>query len=134
MFEFNSFLLEFLAYHCVSNRFRTFLLDSECERMQFGLEKSSILAQVAASPAHRPNHTHIGFAQANAIPSNTTCIWQYILKVHYQSARFFNFAYQPNGAVTLRLASDIYRVCHNLFNLIKEIPRRIENIFPPKKS
>lgn len=55
-------------------------------------------------------HTHVSHAQANTISANTTCIWQYILKVHYQSARFFNFAYQPNGLVSLRASSDICRL------------------------
>lgn len=115
MFEFNSFLLEFLAYHSVSNRFRTFLLDSELERTQFGIERSSFLIdanhqQQSASSPHRIYHTHMTYAQASAIPPNTTCIWQYILKVHYQSAKFFNFSYQPSGLMSLRAASDLCRV------------------------
>uniref|UniRef100_A0A914RJW0 Myotubularin phosphatase domain-containing protein n=1 Tax=Parascaris equorum TaxID=6256 RepID=A0A914RJW0_PAREQ len=34
-FEFNDFFLRFLAYHSSSACFRTFVLDSECERITF---------------------------------------------------------------------------------------------------
>lgn len=117
-FEFSPFLLEFLAYHSVSNRFRTFLLDSELERVQFGVERSSFPAPTSLpSSSRRLFQTNVTHSQASSIAANTTCIWQYILKVHYHSAKFFNFTYQPVGGsafVSLRLATDVCRVRSNI--------------------
>jgi hypothetical protein len=101
-FEFNEFYLEFLAYHYVSNRFKTFLLDSELERLKFG-----ILSELNKK---QDNSSSFSYSLANSISSNTTCIWQYILKVHYNSAKFFNFNYQPNICKTLRPSAELYKL------------------------
>jgi hypothetical protein len=99
-FEFNEFYLEFLAYHYVSNRFKTFLLDSELERLKFGI----------LSELNKKQDSSFSYSLANSISSNTTCIWQYILKVHYNSAKFFNFNYQPNICKTLRPSAELYKL------------------------
>ena len=114
-FEFNEFYLEFLAYHSVSNRFKTFLLDSELERFNFGLLTQT--NRGATQNFNEPSanlfsnlHTHVTFTQASSIPSNVTCIWQYILKVHYNSAKFFNFNYQPNMYGSLKPSSSLFNL------------------------
>jgi hypothetical protein len=146
-FEFNEFYLEFVAYHYVSNRFRTFLLDSECERVQYGLVSGSgdvngggggvgsggncsmaaqltlnmnkyigdgitLSASSASSSQFINLHTNVSHALASAISPSTTCIWEYIHKVHYNSAKFFNFNYQPNlwRHCVLKPSSELYKL------------------------
>uniref|UniRef100_H2Y623 PH domain-containing protein n=1 Tax=Ciona savignyi TaxID=51511 RepID=H2Y623_CIOSA len=50
-FEFNSTYLELIAYHSVSNRFTTFLLDSDYERLEAGILFGK-KAQSSKSPGH----------------------------------------------------------------------------------
>lgn len=96
-FEFNEFYLEFLAYHSVSNRFKTFLLDSELERLNLGLNNS------AAATTNTNNSTCTNTTQV-------ACIWEYVRRVHYNSAKFFNFNYQPNVWHSIKPSSSLFKL------------------------
>ena len=40
-FEFNEFFLKFLAFHCSAAFFKTFLLDSEAERVEWTVDSTA---------------------------------------------------------------------------------------------
>ncbi|XP_048241880.1 myotubularin-related protein 13-like isoform X3 [Haliotis rufescens] len=105
-FEFNQHLLKVVAYHYVSNRFRTFMLDNEFERVEAGWlhedKRPSKLDDGEEDPlgGFSPKHT-----------TNTSVggsIWDYIEKQHRRSAMFYNFMYSPeDGDTVLRPYSNI---------------------------
>ncbi|CAN7999101.1 unnamed protein product [Ixodes hexagonus] len=87
-FEFNELFLRFLAYHHVSCRFRTFLLDSD------GSDEESAAA-------------HASSARASAAPS----FWEYADRLWSKSSAFYNFWYSAN------LEDEVLRPYSNISNL-----------------
>ncbi|XP_030072863.1 myotubularin-related protein 5 isoform X3 [Microcaecilia unicolor] len=86
-FEFSQYYLKFLAYHYVSNRFRTFLLDSDYERIELGIlyeEKGERKAQQVYKS-----------------------IWDYIERLNKKTPVYFNYMYAPEDGEVLRPYSNI---------------------------
>ncbi|KAM7377879.1 hypothetical protein PAMA_013004 [Pampus argenteus] len=80
-FEFSQYYLKFLAYHYVSNRFRTFLLDSDYERIELGVlyeEKGERKSQVCKS------------------------VWDYIDRLNKKTPIFYNYMFSPEDEEVLR--------------------------------
>jgi len=91
-FEFNQYYVEFLAYHHLSNRFRTFMLDSEWKRVEAGwmLEETKLLAR---SETSLNDLTLDGGASSVAA---TFSVWDYINEQHRNSPVFYNFQYSTS--------------------------------------
>ncbi|XP_077120460.1 myotubularin-related protein 5 isoform X11 [Ranitomeya variabilis] len=87
-FEFSQYYLKFVAYHCVSNRFRTFLLDSDCERIEKGVlydEKGDRRG-----------------------PHICRSVWEYMERIHKKNPMFYNYMFCPEDGEVLRTNSSVW--------------------------
>ncbi|KAM9771554.1 myotubularin-related protein 5 isoform 6-T6 [Syngnathus typhle] len=81
-FEFSQYYLKFLAYHYVSNRFRTFLLDSDYERIELGV--------LYEEKGERRS------------PQVCKSVWDYIDRLNKKTPVFFNYMFAPEDDEVLR--------------------------------
>ncbi|XP_061663339.1 myotubularin-related protein 5 isoform X5 [Syngnathoides biaculeatus] len=81
-FEFSQYYLKFLAYHYVSNRFRTFLLDSDYERIELGV--------LYEEKGERRS------------PQVCKSVWDYIDRLNKKTPVFFNYMFAPEDYEVLR--------------------------------
>ncbi|XP_063164799.1 myotubularin-related protein 5 isoform X4 [Candoia aspera] len=86
-FEFSQYYLKFLSYHYVSNRFRTFLLDSDYERLELGLL-----------------YEEKGERKGTQLYRS---IWDYMDRLNKKTPIFFNYMYAPEDGEVLRPYSNI---------------------------
>ncbi|XP_032077912.1 myotubularin-related protein 5 isoform X1 [Thamnophis elegans] len=86
-FEFSQYYLKFLSYHYVSNRFRTFLLDSDYERLELGL-------------LYEEKGDRKG-------PQAYRSVWDYVDRLNKRIPVFFNYMYAPEDGEVLRPYSNI---------------------------
>ncbi|KAM4039200.1 myotubularin-related protein 5 isoform 8-T8 [Anomaloglossus baeobatrachus] len=87
-FEFSQYYLKFVAYHYVSNRFRTFLLDSDCERIEKGVlydEKGDRRG-----------------------PHLCRSVWEYMERIHKKNPMFYNYMFCPEDGEVLRPYSSVW--------------------------
>ncbi|XP_069835778.1 myotubularin-related protein 5 isoform X2 [Dendropsophus ebraccatus] len=87
-FEFSQYYLKFVAYHYVSNRFRTFLLDSDCERIEKGVlyeEKGD-----------------------RRSPQICRSVWEYMERIHKKNPMFYNYMFCPEDGEVLRPYSSVW--------------------------
>ncbi|XP_073727435.1 myotubularin-related protein 5 isoform X7 [Misgurnus anguillicaudatus] len=81
-FEFSQYYLKFLAYHYVSNRFRTFLLDSDYERIELGV--------LYEEKGERRN------------PQICKSVWDYIDRLNKKTPIFYNYMFSPEEEEILK--------------------------------
>uniref|UniRef100_A0A671RR09 Myotubularin-related protein 5-like n=1 Tax=Sinocyclocheilus anshuiensis TaxID=1608454 RepID=A0A671RR09_9TELE len=74
--------LKFLAYHYVSNRFRTFLLDSDYERIELGV--------LYEEKGERKN------------PQVCKSVWDYIDRLNKKTPIFYNYMFSPEEEEVLK--------------------------------
>lgn len=101
-FEFNEFYLRFLAYHCVSCRFRTFIFDCELERFDLGIatieDKRGSLnnKHVVETGTGSDDDIFPGGIRSTGVTGTQRIgysLFDYIDRQHAKQSHFYNFMY-----------------------------------------
>lgn len=98
-FEFSQYYLKFLAYHYMSNRFRTFLLDSDYDRIELGepgpLGPSSFPPLLLV--ADRCVDAGVLYEEKSDRRNPQVCksVWDYIDRLNKKAPIFFNYMFSP---------------------------------------
>ena len=109
-FEFNEYFLHFLAYHHVSMRFRTFLLDSEHERQQMGWLSDD----------------ENGEKQPRNSKSHGKSLWDYVDKLRHKSSLFYNFKYSKYHSAKVGIPTSCF-LLHLVKTILKYVRFHIRN-------
>ncbi|XP_022823540.1 myotubularin-related protein 5 isoform X1 [Spodoptera litura] len=105
-FEFNEYYLRFVAYHCVSCRFRSFLLDSEAQRADLGITAADdkradtnrmvYLYEAGGEAGAGSEEECAGGSSGPRAPTLGHSLFDYIDRHHQKSPIFYNFLYTPD--------------------------------------
>ncbi|KAJ2945302.1 hypothetical protein O0L34_g9382 [Tuta absoluta] len=100
-FEFNEYYLRFIAYHTVSCRFRTFLLDSEAQRAELGIaaadDKRADTSRLGVETGAGSEEECGGYGSSlPRHPAYGHSLFDHIDRHHQKSPVFYNFLYTPD--------------------------------------
>lgn len=108
-FEFSPFYLKFLGYHHVSRRFRTFLLDSDYERIELGRAGWWAGQGRWAGPGAGPGWSHtvpagLLYEEKGERRGPQACrsVWEYVDRLSKRTPVFYNYMYAPEDAEVSR--------------------------------
>lgn len=101
-FEFSPFYLKFLGYHHVSRRFRTFLLDSDYERIELGRVQVAVGDRWAqgrrrGSPLPPAGLLYEEKGERRG-PQPCRSVWEYVDRLSKRTPAFYNYMYAPEDA------------------------------------
>lgn len=115
-FEFSPFYLKFLGYHHASRRFRTFLLDSDYERIELGRWGTGWGRAGGQGGGARPGAGPGGAGLSAApppgllyeekgerrAPQACRSVWEYAERLSKRAPVFYNYMYAPEDAEVSR--------------------------------
>ncbi|XP_076069162.1 SET domain binding factor isoform X2 [Oratosquilla oratoria] len=117
-FEFNEYYLRFLAYHYVSSRFRTFLCDSELDRVDLGImseedKRGSLPRHVKGMDTSHDDDIYPGGGRLGSPISSGhlgQSVFDYIEKMSGRSSVFYNFLYVGDRSPDAQVLRPVHQI------------------------